>query len=173
MSSNTREQREQYSSKKKCCTLETSTKYPTAIMVLHWEQLLNLQGWLQVNKVYFARYEETTVSIYWKHGTSVACLCIINHTRENLPDRKVTVVTLSQDSKSLQLWLQFLAVFANLTFCRWFFRPKKLLHLLFKDRICTTHVKKKKKQNNSPKILISCSPKLKDYQHHLHTIINT
>jgi len=58
-------------------------------------------------------------------------------------------------------------------FWGWFFRLKKLLHLLFKTpRTCTTH-KKKKKVFFSAELLIAFSLKLIDYQHHppktLHT----
>lgn len=97
-------QREQCTSKQKRYALEISTKCPIAITALHPERLLHLQGCLQVNEVYFARYEETTVSTYWKHSKSVDCLCIIKkHGRENIPDMKVKVAILSQDSKVLQL----------------------------------------------------------------------
>lgn len=95
---------------------ERSIKCPTAIVILHPERLLHLEGCLQVNEVCFARYEETTFSIYRKHSTSVSCLCIIKHARANIPDMKVKVVILSRDSKCLQLLLQFLLAIANLTF---------------------------------------------------------
>ena len=115
-SSHTIYQREQCTSKQKCYALEISAKCPIAIMILHPERLRHLEGRLQVNEVYFARYEETTVSTHWKHSKSVACLGIIKHARENTPDMKVKLAILSQDSKCLQLWLQFLLAFAKLTF---------------------------------------------------------
>lgn len=65
--------------------------------------------------LYFTRYEETTVSTYWKHSKSVTCLCIIKHARENIPYLKVKVPVWSQDSKCLQLSSQLPPESANLT----------------------------------------------------------